>query len=160
MRLARLRLVVAVCLFGGWLSYLAYLAATTRNPVVLSRPQFLVSSFDVVAQVDRPDGQPPSVTVRQVLWPAGDKARALEGLTVKVTNLADATGWDKPGAYILALQSEKDTFRVAPTPVSPGFHPLRGASPPIYPLTGDTLHQLSLIIHAKESAMAAPDVLR
>ncbi len=40
------RLILAAALFVAWIGMLAILAATTTRPVVLSRPQFLVSDFD------------------------------------------------------------------------------------------------------------------
>ena len=51
MRPAVVRLLVAALLFAGWLGYLIYLVATTPRtpagaPLVLSRPQILVSDFD------------------------------------------------------------------------------------------------------------------
>jgi hypothetical protein len=45
------RLAVSAVLFVGWISYLAYLAATTTEPMVLSRPQFLVADLYVIADV-------------------------------------------------------------------------------------------------------------
>jgi hypothetical protein len=143
--------VVAVALFAAWLGYLAYLAATTRNPIVLSRPQFLVANLIVVAQVDRVDGQPPAVTVRQVSWPEGDKAPVRPGEQITVTNLSECSGWNKPGEYILALMSDKASYQLAPTPPSPGYH--AGGRPPIYPATPETLAQLRDIVARLKSAV-------
>jgi hypothetical protein len=143
-------LVVAAGLFVAWLGYLAYLAATTRKPIVLSRPQFLVADLIVVAEVDRLDGQP---TVRQVVWPEGDKAPDVAGKPIPVKNLAEASGWDKPGEYVLALMSEKDGgYRIAPTPPSPGYHGNHGSRPRIYPLTPETRAQLLDIVGRLKSA--------
>ncbi len=48
----RVRLVLASTFFLAWIGYLAYLVAITRNPVILSRPQFLVADAYVVAQLE------------------------------------------------------------------------------------------------------------
>ena len=49
MKFAAVRLAVAAVLFVGWIGYLGFLVRTTRHPIVLSRPQFLVSQKDVIA---------------------------------------------------------------------------------------------------------------
>lgn len=137
MKPAALRLVLAVLLFAGWVGYLAYLAATTRNPIVLSRPQFLVSQMDVIARIEAP----PQATVEEIHWP--DKTDLKPGDVLTVTNLADCQGWAGPGSYILALSRDGKDYRVAPTPPSPGYD--RSGPPRIYPLTKETRHQLDSI---------------
>jgi hypothetical protein len=57
MRPAVGRLLIALVLFVGWLGYLGYLVltrplTTDSQPLVLSRPQALVSELDVVAHLD------------------------------------------------------------------------------------------------------------
>jgi hypothetical protein len=110
------RLALTAVLFLGWIGFLAYLAATTTNPVVLERPQFLTADLVVLADVDGarylptfqqlleavagapattgllaaapPSGDGPGdvVTVRKVVWP---RNRAdLEGTKIFVKNLA------------------------------------------------------------------------
>ena len=59
------RLAVAAAALAGWFGYMAYLAATTSRPVVVSRPQMLVADVCVVARVDDPGG--PAV-VEEVLF--------------------------------------------------------------------------------------------
>ena len=51
MTFARMRLGLAVLLLVLWLGWLLFLVLTTRqeHPVILSRPQFLVSGLDVLA---------------------------------------------------------------------------------------------------------------
>ena len=88
MKAARLRLLFAALLFFAWIGWLAYLAAkvTLEPPIVLSRPQFLVSNLDVVAQVEQipdQDDKLTPVTVVQVHYPPGEKA--LEGKTIQVS---------------------------------------------------------------------------
>jgi hypothetical protein len=143
---ARVRLWIAAALFAGWLGWLAYLAATTTHPVVLSRPQFLVSTLDVIAEVHAADGHPAEeVTVREVHWPATGREK-LVGEQIRVINLPKCEGWDLPGSYILPLVREGDAYRVASTPPSPGYSPLTGDAPQrIYPVTDETRHQLETI---------------
>jgi hypothetical protein len=133
MNLARARFALALALFLGWLGYLGYLVAERPNgQSVLSRPQFLVSEYDVVA-----DATPGSnvVTVKRVLWPQTADARKLEGKQLTVVNLdecrppSDVLKKERPdlttgGEYLLPVQSMDEQgkeYRVAPTPPSPGF---------------------------------------
>lgn len=157
------RLLVTAALFLVWLGYLGYLVlcrphtpgglrgAFNGRPLTLSRPQFLVSAVDVIAQIDNENGE--DVVVKEVLYPR-EKAPVQAGDRIKVTNIAqcralrdpmekdremppDFTG---PGEYLLALQPDpKDdkTFEVTPTPSSPGYPPQHsGVGPPrLYPAT-------------------------
>src|SRR5208282_4262454 len=95
MRPAVVRLVVAAVLFAGWIGFLAYLAVTSSRPVVLSRPQFLVSTYDVIADVGETPGP---VTVREVVWPKG--AKPANPIEVS-TDLSKCKNWHGPGLYIL-----------------------------------------------------------
>src|SRR5207249_10760436 len=137
------RLVLAAGLFVAWIGFLALLAATATQPVVLSRPQFLVSQFDVIAQVEQgKDGPDPDLTVREVRWPAkgmGD----LVGKKITILNLKQCDGWQGPGLYILPLRkTDKGTFVVVSPPMSPGFEPMK-VRPRIYRETPETLRQLN-----------------
>ena len=68
MKGAIIRLAVVAGLFLCWLGYLTYLVVITPgDPVLLCRPQFLVSEVDVIAKIDDPN-QP--VTIEEVLFPA------------------------------------------------------------------------------------------
>jgi len=122
---AVLRLALTALLFLGWIGYLLYLVLILpigphKEPLVLSRPQFLVSDLDVVARVDSLTGP---VVVEQVVYPASGPAQRLVGATIVVTNLADCqplppppppppqieelrmpTDFTGPGRYILALR--------------------------------------------------------
>ena len=144
MKPARWRLILAASLFAALIGYIAFLAATTRHPIVLSRPQFLISNLDVIAFVEIREGQPPQVTVKEVHWPP-EEAPKLVGKQIELmTDLRDCDGWRGPGTYILPLTSDtKGTYRVAPIPPSPGFEPRGG--PPIYLDTAETRHQLDAI---------------
>jgi hypothetical protein len=141
MRFAALRLGVAVALFAGWIGWLAYLSATASRPLVLSRPQFLVSDLDVIAEVNHIE--PPEITIREVRWSKATQDRQLVNKTVSVKNLAECKeDWAGPGAYVLPLLSESNgRYLVAPVPRSPGF-PGPGR-PRIYPDTPQTRHQLN-----------------
>jgi hypothetical protein len=163
------RLVLTAALFIGWLSYLGYLVlcrphtpgglggALTGRPITLCRPQFLVSMLDLVAQVNDDKGE--DVVVEEVLFPQKnapvqpaarihvediDKCRPLRDAEAK--DREKATDFNGPGRYLLPLRvienkGEKH-YRVVPTPPSPGYPPLHGASvgpPRIYPANMKTL---------------------
>lgn len=141
MKSAKLRLALAALAFFTWIGFLLYLVLTTRHSVVLSRPQFLVSTFDAIARVDRLDD--PEVTIESVRWPAGENR---QGEKIKVVNLAQCDGFDGPGDYILPLQPLGKFFQVVPTPRSPGFEPAYQAGHPrIYRATPPALKQLEQI---------------
>jgi hypothetical protein len=157
MKAARLRLIVAGVLFFAWMGWLAYLAlsASLSPHIVLSRPQFLVSNLDVIAQVDRlPEkGVPASVQITEVHWPPEEK-KALQGKTIEVKGLGDSgKNWIGPGEYILPLvRSGSNGYVIAAVPHSPGFPPAEYSSQPdqrrmyrIYPVTPDTRAQLDAI---------------
>ncbi len=115
--------VITGLLFFGWIGYLLYLVQTRPQgphggPVILSRPQFLISELDVIAQVDSLGGP---VVVQKVVNPRSPEVKGLEGQPIIVTNLGkchrlprseqernhpvlDFTG---PGKYILALRSTR-----------------------------------------------------
>jgi hypothetical protein len=129
----RLRIGLAVALFAAWMGWLIYLAladshlhSLTDGPIrfdrlVLSRPQFMVSSLDVVAHIEKLDGP---VVIKDVLWPKGDELK-LQGKTLSVTNLANCEqSWAEPGDYIVPLMPDpKGGYQVAPIPPSPGSPP-------------------------------------
>jgi hypothetical protein len=163
MKLAAWRLVLMTALFAGWLGYLGYLVATRAHhdgrPLVLSRPQLLVSEVDVLAQVDADDPTKPA-KIQEILYQAG-KPFLRVGDEIFVDNLSDChpppregedrtprRDWTGPGAYLLPLNHSEDKhFRVTPTPASPGFPAPRelapgGVGPPrIYPVTAAALAQ-------------------
>jgi hypothetical protein len=146
MSVAKMRLALAVLLFAAWLGWLSYLvlARTWTPPVVLSRPQFLESKLDVIAQVDRIDGNEPEVAIREVLRPE-DQSQKLTGKAIKVVNLTEAReDWRGPGEYIFPLvPSGEQKYEIAPIPRSPGY--AGGGRPHIYPLTEETRKQYQAI---------------
>jgi len=138
---AVVRLVVAATLFAGWIGWLVYLATTKNRPVVLSRPQLLISDLDVIAQVDDPKEK---VVVKEVYaWRQKGDPPAV-GTALEVTNLDKCLppDWKGPGLYILPLRKAGDHYEVAPIPPSPGFS---GLPPRIYPRTDETFAQLKEI---------------
>jgi hypothetical protein len=158
MNAARMRLLLAGLLFFGWMGWLAYLAfsAVMTPRIILSRPQFLISNLDVIAEVhelpaDKTKAAP--VKVIEVYWPPEQK-KALEGKTIEVKGLADCRkDWTGPGKYILPLvHSEKEGYMIAAIPHSPGFPPPPDPGQPdqpriyrVYPVTPETLEQLKSI---------------
>jgi hypothetical protein len=161
MKSVALRFWIYAGLFAAWIAFLAYLAFTSRNPVILSRPQILASTLDIVGEVENPaTGQVADV---RVLWPQDQKGK-WEGKTIKVTNLdkcvrfeekdkekADRRTvneiWTAPGRYILPLVEDgKGNFEVAIPQRSPGFEPSQfKAHPHIYPATEAAERQLAEI---------------
>jgi hypothetical protein len=150
------RLIVAIVLFVAWLGWLGYLVVSAAHPIVLSRPQFLISDLDVIAKVEAADGAPnPEVTIDSVYWARASSFRPEGKQQIRVLNLSQVTdthGWQGPGLYILPLIKEGKDYRVADVPRSPGFEPeVRDAAPRIYPLTPQTRAQLEEIRKAETS---------
>ncbi len=147
--------ILAAGLFLAWIGWLAYLAITAARPVVLSRPQFLVSDLDVIAQVEETKTGPnQKATVKEVYWPLRDRPISVDQ-TILVTNLEACTGWQGPGRYILALHHGTEGNEVVAPGKSPGFPPASPefgqtvARPRIYPVTDETIRQLEAIEAAK-----------
>ena len=149
MKAAAWRLVATAVLFAGWIGYLAYLVAATRNPIILSRPQFLVSGLDVVATRKGDD----AFRVDEVLYPAA-KDEEWRGKTITVRNLQasqvySARTGDEPvpvdegRQYLLPLDAEEGmNVRVVPTPPSPGY---KTGRPRIYLFDGAVLKEYKTI---------------
>ncbi len=147
--------ILAAGLFLAWIGWLAYLAITAARPVVLSRPQFLLSDLDVIAQVEETKtGANHKATVQEVYWPLQDRPVSIDQ-TILVTNLEACTGWQGPGRYILALHHGTEGNEVVAPGKSPGFPPASPefgqtvARPRIYPVTAETIRQLESIEAAK-----------
>ena len=70
MKLLRLRFLLTLVLFGAWIGLLAYLVFAMKSslppgatrPLVLSRPQFLVSSLDIIADVEGIASDPAAIS--------------------------------------------------------------------------------------------------
>ena len=97
MKPAALRLTLAGVLFAAWIGWLVYLVCAMKasvpdggtRPIVLSRPQFLVSNLDVIADVQEIDTDPAEVTVREVLWPTEEEAKELVHKKITVSRLSE-----------------------------------------------------------------------
>jgi hypothetical protein len=155
MAFAKLRLLIAIALLLSWLGYLAHQALSVGRFPVVSHAQILVSTLDVIADVQTgADGKPVSnVVVHEVRWPSGQQK--LVGLTIDVTNLPDPStnGFAGAGRYILPLVAgEGGTFRVAGLPRSPGFDGYRPCF--IYPDTLVTRQQLEGIPKPADAGLA------
>jgi hypothetical protein len=141
MRFAVVRFIVAVGLFLGWVGWLAYLAATTHHPVVLSRPQLLAADVVVIAKIDDPTKE---VTITEVAFSRLRQKQFEE--TITVANLAqcdDAYAFARPGLYVVPLHLDAlDRWLVQSVPASPGFD---RAPPRIYPATDEIRAQLERI---------------
>src|SRR5262249_6200527 len=143
-------------LFAAWIGWLVYLVYAMQSslppgatrPVVLSRPQFLVSSLDVIADVPAIEPDPVEVTVR---GPQTKEAGDLAGKKIKVNHLSECRDdWIGPGEYILPLEPLGDKgYQVVPLPRSPGSPSGR---PRIYPSTPQTRRQLEAIRQSGSSA--------
>lgn len=148
MTFARIRFQAAVLLFLAWIGWLAYLAIVSAHPMVLSRPQLLVSTLDVIAEVKSLDGDQGHIKILEVHWPPADLDRYRDK-EIAVINLSECKEhWRGPGQYIVPLLAEPpDQYRVAPVPRSPGFPgPQSPAGQPrIYPLTPETRRQLDSV---------------
>ena len=142
------RIVVAALLLIGWLGYLFVLVAMTRDPVILSRPQILVSNLCVLAKIDEHEGGPnPRVRVTKVLW-AVDDDKQLEGRELLLEDLAEVgreQGWAGANEYLIPLIVRKSgkeaAYEVTPLPHMPGFQPVRLNERRIYRATEDALRQ-------------------
>lgn len=139
-------LALAAGLFAAWIGYLAYLVVMTTHqrqkwnepPIVLSRPQFLVADYWVIAEVNDPEQLVTIVDVVYVAPPAKDKGPE-KGAEIKLGNLSECQDyWTRPGTYIIPLSRTEAGYRVTPVPHGPPALP-----PRIYPATEETWAQLN-----------------
>ncbi len=122
MRFGKTRLAVALLALFVWVGYIAYQALAYGRFPVVSHAQLLISTVDVIADVEADaDGRPkPVVHVVEVHWPVGKKELAGQDLTV--VNLPATEGFQGPGRYLLPLIADDGgTYFVAGLPRSPGF---------------------------------------
>ena len=146
-RRSPLFLATAALLFAGWMAWLGYLALTTTRPEVLSRPQFLASQVDIIADVDGDaEAAKDVVTVKNVAWQAREITDPPKvGAPLKIVNLPrvfSADGWTGPGEYLLPLtyDTKLKEYRLAPVLYSPGL-PRSQDRPRIYHATPPVLAQ-------------------
>jgi hypothetical protein len=163
MRPTALRLLIAAVLFVSWIGYLAYQVATRPiratpegpRPLVLSRPQFLLSPLHVLAVVPSNE-DPVEVEVKEVLFQKDGTVKV--GDTLKVINISKARpphvpqkdptppdDWTRPGTYLLPLQpigrGEYEVVTIPDSTHSPGRHFDLTNPPRIYPNTPAALAQ-------------------
>jgi hypothetical protein len=154
MKSGSLRLVLTIGLgivLLGWLSWLGWLARPSTTPrEVLSPAQFMMSSLDVIAQVDADaSGRPLGlVKVETVHWPVAERGTHA-GRTLNVVNLAECRGWSEAGQYILPLRPLGTDYEVVSPPRSPGWSRV---VPQIYPATAPNLRQLERLSKPNPSA--------
>ena len=141
----RARAVVAGLLFLAWLGFLLHLVVASRDLIVLSRPQFLVATRYVIAEVQAADGKPAPRVKAETVW-AADREPTEEFDVVNLPAIGPASGWQGPGRYILPLWKAPTGYAVPPIPPAPGRHfdEVR-----IYPLTPQTRAQLDEIVASK-----------
>jgi hypothetical protein len=148
-------LALAAGLFAAWIGYLAYLVVMTTHqrlewnkpPIVLSRPQFLVADYWVIAEVKDREQPIKIVEVVYVSPPAKEKAPE-KGAEIKLSNLPECQDyWSEPGTYIIALSRFEDGYRVTPVPHGPPALP-----PRIYPDTEETRAQLDQLPRPKAAS--------
>jgi hypothetical protein len=161
----RRRFYAAAGFFALWTGWLAYEAATTSKVVVVSRPQCFQAPHQIEAEVPDRTADTQKVTLIKVYWGEKLLLRGPEAggapVTVQVSGLDHARGWQGPGTYLLALRPEVteeirggERFAVVPTPVSPGFLPRRDApeaQPAIYPATASTRTQVEVIARQRQA---------
>lgn len=137
------RFVLACCLFVSWMGYLIFLAATTSKPIVLSRPQLLVSEVDVLAEVEAIDKP---VVIKKVLIARDKDANLLPGKELRIANLGDCRrlpfkgekleqvplDWQGPGTYLLPLRKSNGGYVVVVVPASAGYPPRKNDNPNEY----------------------------
>jgi hypothetical protein len=127
MKVARIRLGIAMLLLLGWLGYLGFLVLFERDPIVVSRSQVMASTQFVLANVtvDPTDGLPTkSVSVVEDLRPMG---KSLTNQAITIWNIKDARvagssdGFRGKGPFLLMLtKSGTDGFELTPPPRSTG----------------------------------------
>jgi hypothetical protein len=118
-KIKRLRLIIALALFLGWMGYLGYAAITKSRSPVVSHIQAAAATFGIVADVNTDQDGKPSKKVRiiEVLYaqPAGGTLAA--GTECEVMNLQDVRGFEGKGQYLLLLVPDQDSSR---NPGDPG----------------------------------------
>jgi hypothetical protein len=150
MKVSRVRLAVAAVLFLGWIGWLAYLAVSNHDPVILSRPQFLIADLWVIGDINTQDDHPRrEVAVREVVWASQGKKPS--GDVLEVADLPDMkteNGWRGTGTYMVPVTvrtvGKRDYYTVTPLPRSPGF-PEAGERR-IYVATPETRAQLDHLL--------------
>jgi hypothetical protein len=160
MKSARLRLVLSIVLFAGWMGWLASRAISDKgrhdivgppgkgyDRKILSRAQFLVANFIIKASIDQFGDSASPVRIVEVVLPAGEEK--LVDKTITIANLAECKdSWAGPGVYIVPIMTDwKNDYRVPPIPRSPGSPDPKtmAGRPRIYVDSPETREQLNQI---------------
>lgn len=139
----RVRLVVAVLLFAGWIGWLTYTTLGKSRAPVVSRAQAAAAGHPVWAEVQAgPDGRPDGRA--RVVGPLTDRGPAA-GAVIEVANLPAAAGFAGPGKYLLLLATDQapGRFRVVERQRSPGYEWAGG--PVVYPWSRDVESQANAL---------------
>jgi hypothetical protein len=140
MNFARVKLIIALVAFLGWLSYLGYAVwyNTFHKPTILSRAQLSEAVVLVTAEVttDAEGLARQRVKVAQRL--SKDGPTTGEEITIENLPSAQPPGLPFPGAgvYLLPLVpqgAERTSFRLAGLPRSPGYPAAQFVRPVLYP---------------------------
>jgi hypothetical protein len=104
-----LRLIAAVVLFVGWMSYLGYAALTKSRSPIVSHAQAAAASLAIVAEVEAAQDGKPSMRAKVVesLTPNGPQP----GTELLVSNLSEVRGFDGVGQYLLLLKPDSPFAR-------------------------------------------------
>ncbi|HEY2908747.1 MAG TPA: hypothetical protein VGI99_00785 [Gemmataceae bacterium] len=135
-------LVVAAAAFIGWLSYLSYTALMKNRGPVVSRVQAAAAAHAVVVELSPGANGKPSPEAKIVeSFTAGSPAAGTE---IYVVNIADASGFEGPGEYLLLLGAgaknqvipihgkDMPMFAVVGPQRSPGYEVTSEGHPLIY----------------------------
>ncbi|MGL4423503.1 MAG: hypothetical protein ACRCZF_22795, partial [Gemmataceae bacterium] len=143
----RLRLVVALILFGSWLAYLGYAVANKGKVQIVSRAQLTAATVLVIGQVaTSPDGTPTTkLTIDKVLQ--GTLAESsIEVMNLPAAATPIAIGESRTpaaGLYCVPLvKLASGRWMIAGLPRSPGVEAVMPVRPTIYPWTDDVQQQL------------------
>ncbi|CAN5253801.1 hypothetical protein BH11PLA2_BH11PLA2_30490 [soil metagenome] len=148
MTFARVRLIVALALFLGWLAWLGWAVSQKGTVQIVSRAQLAAATHWVIVEVKAgEDGIPNSkVNVKQVVF--GDPITG----EIEVKNLPSSatpvpvkgdSRTPPPGEYLVALVKITDgLYRIAGLPRSPGYEAQFPERAVIYPWTDDVKKQI------------------
>ncbi|MFQ3650341.1 MAG: hypothetical protein SNJ75_08420 [Gemmataceae bacterium] len=131
-------------LYGCWLSYLCWMVV--KRPIqapgyalVLSRPQFLASPIDIIAEIPQKTGK---AKVVEVLYPKenapvkpGDEIllRLIDECRPVLGGKEAPRDWEGPGNYLVPMRPAPGAvgeYEVMAIPTSPGFRSA-SLSPPV-----------------------------
>ena len=114
MTFPKARVIVAACLFLGWLGFLLYLVIDSRT-VVLSKPQFMLAPVYAVVEFPQKRGvvYSGSGTIIEVLWSADPADQKLVGQPIHVPWISSFN----QATYLVPLEKTADgKLELAPIP--------------------------------------------